>query len=42
MPFVALIVFAFALGILWNKGASRKMYGFFWLAAAAATVYFMQ
>ena len=41
MPFVALIVLAFALGMIWNKSASRQTYIFFYLAAAVVTVYFM-
>jgi len=42
MPFAALIVFAFALGMLWKKEASRQTYAVFLVGAAAATIYFMR
>jgi hypothetical protein len=42
MPFALLIVFAFALGIIWKKEASRQTYVVFFLGAAAATIYFLR
>jgi len=42
MPFVALVVVAFALGIIWNKGPSRKLYFLFAVAGSIAGVYFMR
>ena len=41
MPFVTLILFAFALAIIWGKTASRHTYVVFFVGAAAVTVYFM-
>jgi hypothetical protein len=42
MPFVALVVLAFALGIIWNRGPSRQLYVLFLIGGAIATIYFMR
>jgi len=42
MPFVALVIIAFGLGIVWNKVPSRKLYFLFIVAGSIATVYFMR
>jgi hypothetical protein len=42
MPFAALLVFAFALGMIWKKDASRQVYVVFVMGAVAATLYFMR
>ena len=42
MPFVALVAIAFGLGIVWNKGPSRKLYFLFAIAGSIATIYFMR
>jgi hypothetical protein len=42
MPFVVLVVSAFALGMIWDKRPSKRIYLVFLLGAAAATIYFMR
>ena len=42
MPFAALIVLAFALGMVFRKGASRQTYVILFIGAVVATVYFMR
>jgi hypothetical protein len=42
MPYVLLILFAFALGLFWDKSASRQTYVVLALGAVAATLYFMR
>jgi hypothetical protein len=40
MPFVVLVVMAFIFAIVFGKGASKRMYAFFAMAAVVATVYY--
>lgn len=42
MPFVLLVVFAFALGLVFSKEPSRGLYAVILVAAAVATWYFMR
>ena len=42
MPYVLLILFVFALGLVWGKNAGRQTYVVLALGAVAATLYFMR
>lgn len=42
MPFAALVVLAFGLGMVLKKDASRQTYALFFIGAVIATLYFMR